>query len=102
MQHKTLLKRFVLQMICTFCRPIAVGALLTTFTACLLTMIQISLDVSSNHVQCNESSSNSTFDPVYPPPTFSGYFAAFGSIMFAFGGASTFPTIQVDMKDRSR
>ena len=27
---------------------------------------------------------------------------AFGSIMFAFAGASTFPTIQADMKDRSK
>ena len=27
---------------------------------------------------------------------------AFGSIMFAFGGASTFPTIQADMKDKSK
>lgn len=46
-------------------------------------------------------------DPVqlateYEPPTFKGYMQAFGTIMFAFGGASTFPTIQVraqDMKD---
>jgi vesicular inhibitory amino acid transporter len=29
-------------------------------------------------------------------------FVAFGSIMFAFAGASTFPTIQADMKDRSK
>ena len=27
---------------------------------------------------------------------------AFSSIMFAFAGASTFPTIQADMKDRSK
>ena len=31
----------------------------------------------------------------FSTPTASGYFEAFGSIMFAFGGASTFPTIQV-------
>jgi vesicular inhibitory amino acid transporter len=36
-----------------------------------------------------------------PAPTAYGYFTAFGSIMFAFGGASTFPTIQADMKDKS-
>jgi hypothetical protein len=28
--------------------------------------------------------------------------AAFSSIMFAFAGASTFPTIQADMKDRTQ
>merc|ERR1712008_224358 len=38
----------------------------------------------------------------YPDPTFMGIFKAFGSIMFAFAGASTFPTIQADMADRSK
>ena len=28
--------------------------------------------------------------------------AAFASIMFAYAGASTFPTIQADMKDREK
>ena len=42
--------------------------------------------------------------PTLPPvqhsnPTFSGFFSAFGTILFAFGGASIFPTIQVDMKN---
>merc|ERR1719295_1834515 len=37
-----------------------------------------------------------------PAPTFEGSFKAFGSIMFAFAGASTFPTIQADMADRSK
>merc|ERR1719347_247661 len=38
----------------------------------------------------------------YPAPTVEGFFKAFGSIMFAFAGASTFPTIQADMKERSK
>ena len=29
-------------------------------------------------------------------------FSAFSSIMFAFAGASTFPTIQADMKDKTK
>ncbi|CAK1588101.1 unnamed protein product [Parnassius mnemosyne] len=32
---------------------------------------------------------------------FQDFFLAFGTIMFAFGGASTFPTIQNDMADKS-
>ncbi|XP_028156665.1 amino acid transporter AVT1A-like [Ostrinia furnacalis] len=33
---------------------------------------------------------------------FEDFFLAFGTIMFAFGGASTFPTIQNDMADKSK
>lgn len=33
---------------------------------------------------------------------FQDFFLAFGTIMFAFGGASTFPTIQNDMSDKSK
>ena len=31
--------------------------------------------------------------------TFTDFFLAFGAIMFSYGGASTFPTIQHDMKE---
>ena len=41
------------------------------------------------------SAKNSELNPHFSKPTVNGYFEAFGSIMFAFGGASTFPTIQV-------
>merc|ERR1719499_1364807 len=70
--------------------PIAVGALITTCVACLLVIITCVLDGT----QLEEK--------VFPAPTFDGLFKAFGSIMFAFAGASTFPTIQADMKDRSK
>ena len=86
-------------------RAIAIGALLTTCTACILTMIQIPIDVQENNVvlppnnlNCSaqhSSLANTTFKPTYPSLTFGSYMSsAFGSIMFAFGGASTFPTIQ--------
>ena len=39
---------------------------------------------------------------VYPAPTLDGTFKAFASIMFAYAGASTFPTIQADMKHKDQ
>ena len=78
------------------------GALLTTMTACVLASIQIREDVTSNNTiinctQLNISYNASDFQRELPDPTAEGYFKAFGSIMFAFGGASTFPTIQVGL-----
>lgn len=70
--------------------PIAVGALVTTVTACILIMVNVSLE--SQRLEAIE----------YPPASAHGFFQAFGSIMFAFAGASTFPTIQADMKDRGQ
>ena len=135
-------------------RLIAVGALLSTVTACGLIMIQAMLDHSyfenldysdyklqskydsySNVLESeschndmsghyNEASNctlrkdwfheyNETIDAnkgherpacgiCYPPATASGTFKAFASIMFAFAGASTFPTIQADMKEKKK
>jgi vesicular inhibitory amino acid transporter len=70
--------------------PIAVGALTTTCIACLLVVVTCVLDGA----QIEEK--------VFPEPTPQGIFKAFGSIMFAYAGASTFPTIQADMADRSK
>lgn len=41
-------------------------------------------------------------DPCYTVPSFSSFFLGLGTILFSFGGAATFPTIQNDMADRSR
>jgi len=70
--------------------PIAVGALITTVTACIIIMINVG------------SKGSELAEITYPAPTADGFFKAFGSIMFAFAGASTFPTIQADMKERSK
>ena len=91
-----------------FIRPLAIGALITTITACTLCNIQIVLDTKNNKIDFSQCSTNynhskdTSFVVKYPNPSFEGYFMAFGSIMFAFGGASTFPTIQADMKDKSK
>jgi len=71
--------------------PIAVGALITTVIACTMVIIGCVLRGSNLEKEVN-----------YPAPTVHGFFKAFGSIMFAFAGASTFPTIQADMADRSK
>jgi len=71
--------------------PIAVGALLTTVTACTLIVIQSALDYSVRETEVT-----------YPSPTIMGTFKAFGSVMYAYAGASTFPTIQADMKRREK
>ena len=122
-------------------RLIAVGALLSTVTACALIMTQALLDYVSleklefssfeNYTITNESDEVSVellqpevdtacmnrtewysdyqngnqLPPCsvgYPTPTASGTFKAFASIMFAFAGASTFPTIQGDMKQKEK
>jgi len=71
--------------------PIAVGALITTIVACILII-----------VSCVMRGADELDTVEFPDPTFEGSFKAFGSIMFAFAGASTFPTIQADMADRSK
>ena len=39
------------------------------------------------------------FKPIHTGPKFESLFSAFGAILFVFGGASTFPTVQHDMKE---
>ncbi|XP_045125205.1 amino acid transporter AVT1B-like [Portunus trituberculatus] len=47
--------------------------------------------------------SEDTLDPPqYSNPTVASFSLGFGSILFAFGGAAVFPTIQNDMSDRSQ
>ena len=126
------------------CRLIAVGALLSTVTACGLIMIQALLDHSyleskmdpsyqnpepmlaaiSGNVSlenstpactnrsdwfkhfngslANDGNDHPACGVRYPTATVSGTFKAFASIMFAFAGASTFPTIQADMKEKEK
>ena len=42
------------------------------------------------------------FTPHYPAPTLSGFFGAFGTVMYAFNFVPVFPTIQADMADKGR
>ena len=83
-----------------------------------MVMIKESLDAhdeSSCYYQIYNETVGPEFVHEWPAPTVEGFFqgetkaidlylilflAAFSTIMFAFAGASTFPTIQADMKDR--
>nr|XP_023011561.1 amino acid transporter AVT1A-like [Leptinotarsa decemlineata] len=70
-------------------RFVGLGAILTTVGACLIFLFQIIVDAKS-------------VDRV--PRKIHGFhdfFISFGTILFAFGGASTFPTIQNDMKNKN-
>lgn len=68
-------------------RPIAVGAAVATGIACTLITINIGLD-SENVSQASHPPSNG----------FQSFFLAFGAILFSFGGAAVFPTVQNDMR----
>ena len=70
-------------------RWIGILALGTTMLAWLFCMIQLSSNFS-------ELQANAT----YHSPDFLPFFLGVGPILFSFGGASTFPTIQNDMKQR--
>ena len=59
------------------------------------------IDLNEGDVNCNQTHNTSDFSPIFPKPTAYGYFEAFAGIMFAFGGASTFPTIQADMANKA-
>merc|ERR1719278_505613 len=67
-----------------------VRALITTMIACLLIVVTCIMDGTELP------------EKTFPSPSADGFFKAFGFIMFAFAGASTFPTIQADMKVRSK
>ncbi|XP_069669918.1 uncharacterized protein [Periplaneta americana] len=67
-------------------RIVGIGALLTTAFACVLIFVQIVLD-----------GFNKSVPAIHEVHGFDKFFLAFGTILFSFGGASTFPTIQNDM-----
>ncbi|KAL3270122.1 hypothetical protein HHI36_009180 [Cryptolaemus montrouzieri] len=70
---------------------VGIGAVSTTAIACVLFFKQMLQD--SEVTLKNVTHSQHGFED---------FFLGFGAILFAFGGASTFPTIQNDMKDKSK
>ena len=71
----------------------AVGQILLEYGTCLVRHLPWSIKSESDFAEHVVR---------YDPPTVGGTFKAFSTIMFAFAGASTFPTIQADMKERDK
>lgn len=68
----------------------SVVAVISTSVACLVVFIMVILERSDHE------------NPIYQNPDVSSFSLGFGAILFAFGGASVFPTIQNDMNDKSQ
>ncbi|XP_068201894.1 uncharacterized protein [Palaemon carinicauda] len=69
--------------------PISILAVLCTFVACVVVMAEVFIERKTHP------------PPEFPAPSFTSFFLGFGSILFALGGASLFPTVQNDMKNRA-
>lgn len=72
-------------------RLVGFGAILTTAVACVLFFTQIVMD----GWQATEPVKHVTHG-------YHDFFLSFGTLLFAFGGASTFPTIQNDMEKKEK
>ena len=104
-------------------RFVAVGALVSTVVGCVMVLVQEAGDVADKesclflNVGLNQTVEDVTHIRRPAPEDALGFgkggkclcswdfenlFSAFSSIMFAFAGASTFPTIQADMKDKTK
>nr|CAD7395814.1 unnamed protein product [Timema cristinae] len=70
---------------------VGVGALLTIAFACVLMFTQIVMDGLNKETVVKHQTHG-----------FSDFFLSFGTILFSFGGASTFPTIQNDMVEKNK
>jgi len=90
---------------------VAVGALISTVIGCIMIMVKEGMD-TSNSDSCYFNFTEDWPGQGKPGPgwevnhpsvsNFTDFGKAFSSILFAFAGASTFPTIQADMKDRTQ
>ena len=98
-------------------RWVAVGALGCTVIGSIMIMVKEGISVCDHHINLvnvapisatdtDPNTSNchgQNFVPNHPSPKSPLDFGqAFSSIMFSFAGASTFPTIQADMRNREK
>jgi len=73
-----------------FYRQASVLAVVSTLIAIIIIIIQLVLDMPDHP------------NPSYSLPEVGTFSLGFSAILFAFGGASAFPTLQNDMEDRTQ
>lgn len=95
-------------------RFVSVAGVVVTVLQCVVVVVMTALEgtptpdpfISTNATFTNTTNTftnaTTTLYASYTSPSVSSFFLGFGTILFSFGGASTFPTIQNDMKDRTR
>ncbi|KAK4326153.1 hypothetical protein Pmani_003299 [Petrolisthes manimaculis] len=71
--------------------PASVLALIATVAACVVVVVKILVEEGTPGKEAQ-----------HPAPTLYSFFLGFGTMLFSYGGAITFPTIQNDMRDRSK
>ena len=71
--------------------PVAYSAMLSTSIGSILLIIDTSIVISSRGIATD-----------FHVDGFESFSTAFGTILFAFGGASAFPNFQVDMKQKNK
>lgn len=82
---------------------VGVGALLTTALACTCIFSKMLIDsMEPYQPDINDDVPYFPEKNITKVHSFSKLFLSFGTILFAFGGASTFPTIQNDMREKTR
>ncbi|XP_050690002.1 uncharacterized protein LOC126982193 [Eriocheir sinensis] len=91
-------------------RFVSVAGVVVTVLQCVVVVVTTALEgtpspdpsITTNTTFTNTTNTTITIYPFYTSPSLSSFFLGFGTILFSFGGASTFPTIQNDMEDRTR
>ncbi|XP_050736656.1 uncharacterized protein LOC127008530 [Eriocheir sinensis] len=89
---------------------VSVAGVVVTVLQCVVVVVTTALEgtpspdpsITTNTTFTNTTNTTITIYPFYTSPSLSSFFLGFGTILFSFGGASTFPTIQNDMEDRTR
>ena len=78
------------------------AAVATTLCATVLIAVQTRLGVGpGGSVLChNVTVRDGLPSPSFPSPSFDGYASALSTVIFAYGGLSTFPTVQADMTNK--
>ncbi|XP_045138355.1 amino acid transporter AVT1J-like [Portunus trituberculatus] len=74
----------------------SVAGVMVTVLQCVVVVVMTVVRGSSSDTTTITTTTTTT------QPSLSSFFLGFGTILFSFGGASTFPTIQNDMVDRTR